>query len=156
MFCVQKMSYISMRECWRGWLKFRTHNPGKVVSYVRFEVLMAVIMKDTVFWDVMLCSVLEDYLCFGEMYCPNLQGWRVSKTGCKLVHGSNAFLWCVEKFCLTTWCRIPEGCTFHNHCCENLRHSISKLLPDYFWSHLQDITIYQNICCCSVKVAGTL
>lgn len=50
-------------------MKFRTHDPGKVVSYVRFEVLMAVTVKDTVFWDV-----IEDYLCFGEMYCPNLQG----------------------------------------------------------------------------------
>jgi hypothetical protein len=54
---------------WRAWLKFRTHEPGKVVSYVRFEVLMAVTMKNTVFWDV-----IEDCLCIGEVYCPNIQG----------------------------------------------------------------------------------
>jgi hypothetical protein len=59
---------------WRSRLKFRTYSPGKVVKYVRFEVLMAVTMKDAVFRDVMLCSVVEDYLCLGEMYCLHLQG----------------------------------------------------------------------------------
>ena len=34
---------------------------------VRFEVLAAVNMKITVFWDVMLCNHIGCYQCFGGM-----------------------------------------------------------------------------------------
>jgi hypothetical protein len=41
----------------------------------RFGVLMAVTMKNIIFWDVTLCSLIEVYWCFRGMYCLHLQGW---------------------------------------------------------------------------------
>jgi hypothetical protein len=36
-------------------------------NIVRFEVLTAVTMKNTIFWDVMPCNLAEVQECFGEM-----------------------------------------------------------------------------------------
>jgi hypothetical protein len=33
---------------------------------VRFEVLMAVTLKNTIFWDVMLCCLVAVYWCSSE------------------------------------------------------------------------------------------
>jgi hypothetical protein len=38
-------------------------------KYVRFEVLAAVTKKDTSFWDVMECSLIEIYRRFGGTNC---------------------------------------------------------------------------------------
>jgi hypothetical protein len=41
---------------------------------VRFQFLMAVFMKMTVFWDIALSSLVEVYLCFRGAYCLHHQG----------------------------------------------------------------------------------
>jgi hypothetical protein len=47
--------------------------------YVGFEVLIAVIMKSTIFWDITPCSKLKVNQHFRGTYRLHLQGWRVSK-----------------------------------------------------------------------------
>jgi glycogen synthase len=39
------------------------------VLQVRFQVLMTVAMKMTVFWDVVLCSLVEVYQNFRDACC---------------------------------------------------------------------------------------
>jgi hypothetical protein len=46
--------------------------------FVRFEVLSAVTMKRTIFWDVTLCSPVDVHQRFGGTYCLHLQGQKVS------------------------------------------------------------------------------
>jgi hypothetical protein len=36
------------------------------------------ILKSTIFWEIMLCSLAEVHQCFGGMYCLHLHGWTVS------------------------------------------------------------------------------
>jgi hypothetical protein len=45
-----------------------------LITVVRFEVLMAVSMKMTVFWVVALCRLVEVYRRFRGVYCPHHQG----------------------------------------------------------------------------------
>jgi hypothetical protein len=42
---------------------------------------MAVTMKGTIFWDVMPCSLVENYQRFGGMYSLHLQGQGVRLRG---------------------------------------------------------------------------
>jgi hypothetical protein len=48
-------------------------NGGNIL--MRFQVLMAVVMKTTLFWDVAVCSLVEVYWCFRgsiiPVYCPD-------------------------------------------------------------------------------------
>jgi hypothetical protein len=44
------------------------------VKYVTSEVLMVVIMMNTIFWDVTLLSPVEVYQQFRGMYCLHCQG----------------------------------------------------------------------------------
>jgi hypothetical protein len=44
-----------------------------------FEVLTAVIMKSTIFWDIMPCSPLKVNRWFGREYRLHLQGQRISR-----------------------------------------------------------------------------
>jgi hypothetical protein len=46
---------------------------------VRSEVLTAVVMKSTVFWDIMLCSLLKVSRHFEGTYCLHLQGRIISR-----------------------------------------------------------------------------
>jgi hypothetical protein len=46
--------------------------------FVGFEVLTAVIMKSTIFWDITPCSLLRVNRRFGGTYCLHLQGRRIS------------------------------------------------------------------------------
>jgi hypothetical protein len=48
------------------------------IKKVGFEVLTAVTMKSTVFWDVMPCSLVQVYWCFWSMYHLHFQGQRLS------------------------------------------------------------------------------
>jgi hypothetical protein len=48
-----------------------------------FVALTAVATKSTVFWDVTLCSPLDNYLRFGGTYWLHLQGWDI--TGLQVV-----------------------------------------------------------------------
>jgi hypothetical protein len=62
------------------------------IYLVRFEVLTAVAMKSSIFWDIMLCSVVIVKPCFGRMYRLHLQILRVSQarnqyfSACCLLH----------------------------------------------------------------------
>jgi hypothetical protein len=47
--------------------------------YVGFEVLTAVIMKITIFWDITPCSPLSVNRRFGGTYCLHLQGRKISR-----------------------------------------------------------------------------
>lgn len=48
------------------------------IHIVRFDVLMAVTMKIATFWNVMVCSVIEVYQCFGGTNCLHLLDfWRI-------------------------------------------------------------------------------
>jgi hypothetical protein len=42
------------------------------LNLVRFEVLT----EETVFWDVILSSIIDIYLCFEGTYCLHLHGLR--------------------------------------------------------------------------------
>jgi hypothetical protein len=41
---------------------------------VRSEVLTAVTVKNIVFWDIMLCTLVEVYRRFRGMYCLQVHG----------------------------------------------------------------------------------
>jgi hypothetical protein len=49
------------------WLTF------KIIQLVRRELLTTVIVKNTIFWDGMPCSLVGDYRRFGRTYCLLLQ-----------------------------------------------------------------------------------
>jgi hypothetical protein len=46
---------------------------------VRFEVLTAVVMKSTLFWDITPCSPVHVNRRFGETYRLHIQGRRISR-----------------------------------------------------------------------------
>jgi hypothetical protein len=46
---------------------------------VGFEVLTAVVIKSTTFWDIAPCNQLKVSLCFGGIYHLHLQGQRISR-----------------------------------------------------------------------------
>jgi hypothetical protein len=48
--------------------------------YVRFEVLIAVVMKSTTFWDITPCNPFKVYKSFGGTYHLHLQGRRINRT----------------------------------------------------------------------------
>jgi hypothetical protein len=62
-----------------------------ISQLVRFEVLTAVIMKDTVFWNVTPCSLVEVYQRSGGAYCVPLQGWIISQESKQ--QGDRAYAW---------------------------------------------------------------
>jgi hypothetical protein len=51
---------------------------AKTSLLVQFEALTAVVMKSSVFWDIMLCSPLKINRCFGGTLCFHTQGRRIS------------------------------------------------------------------------------
>jgi hypothetical protein len=53
--------------------------PSNVNEVVGFEVLTAVVVKNTIFWDITPCSPLNASRCFGITYRLNLQGRRTSR-----------------------------------------------------------------------------
>jgi hypothetical protein len=46
---------------------------------VGFEVLEVAAKNSSVFWDIMLCSVVEANRCFGRIYSLHLQVGRVNE-----------------------------------------------------------------------------
>jgi hypothetical protein len=48
------------------------------IAQVGFEVLTAVVMKSTAFWDITQCSLLKVNRRFGGTYCLHLQGRKLS------------------------------------------------------------------------------
>jgi hypothetical protein len=57
----------------------RCHNYFTIPIHVGSEVLTAVVMKSTIFWDITLCSPLSANLRFGGTYRPHLQGRKISR-----------------------------------------------------------------------------
>jgi hypothetical protein len=51
---------------------FDRYYPLKQDIYVIFEVLTAVVTKNSVFWEIMLCSPLKANGRFGETCCLSL------------------------------------------------------------------------------------
>jgi hypothetical protein len=45
--------------------------------YLGFEVLTAVVMKSTIFWDITACSPLKANRRYGGIYCLHLQGLKI-------------------------------------------------------------------------------
>jgi hypothetical protein len=78
---------------------------------------MIVTMKNTIFWDMTPCTLVEVYWCFREMYCLHLQNPRVCGRGstCSCVattHNTQVkiiseFIEDMKKFCLKTGKRFP-------------------------------------------------
>jgi hypothetical protein len=58
---------------------------------VGFEVLTAVVMKNSTFWDIMPCSPLKVNWCFGATGPLNLQVWRISQARNQREAGSKDF-----------------------------------------------------------------
>jgi hypothetical protein len=56
-----------------------TYEPSLMFVLVAFEVLTAVVMKISIFWDVMSCSPLKVNRRFGGTCRLHLQGWRISQ-----------------------------------------------------------------------------
>jgi hypothetical protein len=56
------------------WASYRTED-----KHVGFEVLTAVVMKNTIFWNIMACSPLSVNWYFGGTYRFHLQGRKISR-----------------------------------------------------------------------------
>jgi hypothetical protein len=67
----------------------------ELLRYVGFEVLTAVVMKCSIFWDVTLSSPLKLKGCFGGTCHLHLQGLRISRTG-----NERAIKWQAEMYLL--------------------------------------------------------
>jgi hypothetical protein len=76
----------------------------------RSEVLTAMNMKITVFWDVMPGNMEERYECFRGTYCLHFQARGVSSTLKTKATGSSEMLVHVYQ---TTRCHIPEDHNCH-------------------------------------------
>jgi hypothetical protein len=46
---------------------------------VEFEVVTAVVIEKSVFWDIKLCGPLKVSHCFGGTCCLHLQGRRINQ-----------------------------------------------------------------------------
>jgi hypothetical protein len=114
--------------------KENIHNPAGNRKSVGFEVLTAVVMKSTIFWDITPCIPLSVRRRFGGTYRLHLQGrnHKLSKKpavraefclppGFTLVscsaYSSTLKMMATSSsetsvdFQRTTWRYIPEGCT---------------------------------------------
>jgi hypothetical protein len=126
------------------------------LSHVGFEVLTAVVMKSTIFWDITLCSLLNVNRRFRGIYHLHFQGRRISQTRnqheallatCFTLVSCLAYSWTLkmEVICSsetsvdiqwTTWRYIPEGSTlqaypiFHNICVKSESFFVRKI-PKY-------------------------
>jgi hypothetical protein len=89
---------------------------------LRFEVLTAVVMNSSIFWDVMLCSWLKVSRRFGGIYRLHLRGRRISRTRNQREASS----------------KKPGGL---------FRHVPSKRQPAFNWLHgviSQEIEMFRN------------
>jgi hypothetical protein len=84
---------------WTCWVVWRCRNVG-IWYLARFEVIMAVTMKITVFWDVTRCSVVDYYHHFRETFYIDLHHWRWRQQ--------------VPKQNRTSWMRIHLSCVLLN------------------------------------------
>jgi hypothetical protein len=98
---------------------------GKCDCFVGFEILTVVLMNNSVFWDITLCSLLK-ISCFRGTFLLHLQGQRRALLASYFMLLSclaySLTLMMEEKrsperfvdFQWTTWHYIPEGRTLQN------------------------------------------
>jgi hypothetical protein len=71
------------------WLTIFNLSPSHIkikLCHAGFEVLTAVVMKSTIFWDVTLHSPLKVNRRLGETCWHHLQDWRISRTVATCIH----------------------------------------------------------------------
>jgi hypothetical protein len=66
--------------CVLVWILWNPTVHRKGVKFVGFEVLTAVVIKSTIFWDITPCGPLKANWRFGGTYLLRLQGRRISRT----------------------------------------------------------------------------
>jgi hypothetical protein len=61
--------------------RYSHHHKIKInkMKIVTSEVLTVVVMNSNIFWDIMLCSLLNVNRCFGGTYRLHLQGRRIGR-----------------------------------------------------------------------------
>jgi hypothetical protein len=138
---------------------------------VIFEVLTVVIMKSTIFWDVMPYSKLEVHKWFGEIYCLHLKDQRVNQASNKQAASSLNFLltdW--YTWSAATWCSLPLARTslaqqwniyfFSDfHMTVQIFHHGQKLLwhicsRQELWSHKRQQLLGNRFITCNNGVTG--
>jgi hypothetical protein len=65
---------------------------------VGFEVLRAMVMKSSIFWDITPCSSLKVNLCFGGKFRLHLQGRGISQAGFTLLATYFTLVSCLAYF----------------------------------------------------------
>jgi hypothetical protein len=94
-----------------------------------FEVLTAVVMKNTIFWDTTPCSLLSVNRRFGGSYCHLLARWFLDEL---IFSTLKMEAICSSKMPVdtqwTTQHYIPEVDTLYNHRCENLKSYKAPML----------------------------
>jgi hypothetical protein len=66
--------------------KYMSVMPYKKMAGVEFEVLTAVVVKVSVFWDIIKCSLLKVNRRLGQICRLHLQGRRISQVSCYILH----------------------------------------------------------------------
>jgi hypothetical protein len=139
---------------------------AKQMLYVGFEVLTAVVMKSTIFWDITSCSPLYFKRCFGGTYSQQLNGGRISRAINKLVSRWQAEAICSSEKSVdiqrTTRRYIPEANSLLLKCCtcpkrRDVRSvfQVSRKLLGIFWTfqttscatwlNMQNVNLYAYI-----------
>jgi hypothetical protein len=119
-----------MPECTVNW----THT---ISSHVKFEVLTAVVIRNTVPWNITPCSPVKVNRRFGGTYRVHLQGW-ISRARYYLLSGwylARPIRYSSETsvaFQRITRCYIPEDATLH----------FLTLISKWYWSLLPMRHIY--------------
>jgi hypothetical protein len=115
---VEERQILNCRESKPG-RRARRYTGSLVIRlFVKIEVPMAVIMKSTVVWDVMLCSSVQVYRYFGRTHSLHLQDRRGSLPNKQQILASSIDL----------LFDIDDGDNM------SLRY-VGKLLPAYRYSH---------------------
>jgi hypothetical protein len=99
---------------------------------VGFEVLTAVVMKISIFWDITPCTPLKVNRRFGGTNCLHLQGRRINQVRNPREAGSKKSNLYLENLSFymklrTTRSYTPEDGTLHNHRCENFKFFVSEV-----------------------------
>jgi hypothetical protein len=105
------------------------HQHGVFNIWQSHEYIILHTTRDSIFWDITLCSLLKVNRQFGGTCYLHLQGWRVSEARNKHETGSSTFNpdnegdVFLRKVCFpyTTWYYILDIRTLHSQCCKNLK-----------------------------------
>jgi hypothetical protein len=71
--------------------------PQFILNLVGFEVLTAVVMKSTIFWDVTPCSPLKVNRCFGGTYGLHFHGEKWAEQETSVRAGGKQSLLCIRE-----------------------------------------------------------